>query len=77
MQNGEFYEGHFRNNQKSGHGSQTYQNGDVYEGEWQNDRRFGKGKISQKDGALLEATFVEDVAQGPNTVFTDKHGNVF
>lgn len=45
MSNGEFYEGNFRSNQRSGTGIHYYKNGDFYDGEWTNDRRIGRGRL--------------------------------
>jgi hypothetical protein len=48
--NGEFYEGHMKDNCRESTGStgyMYYSNGDIYEGEWFKDKRGGKrGKIT-------------------------------
>ena len=44
-ENGDKYEGEFKNNLKEGKGIMNYNNGDIYDGEWKNDLRDGKGKM--------------------------------
>ena len=41
--NGDRYEGDWRNGKKEGKGIYYYNNGDRYEGDWRNDKKDGKG----------------------------------
>ena len=41
--NGEIYEGYYKNGQRNGRGRYIYYNGNVYEGEWKDDKRYGYG----------------------------------
>ena len=41
--NGERYEGDFRNDNREGKGIMYWNNGNIYDGEWRNDRCEGKG----------------------------------
>ena len=58
--NGDRYEGEFKNGIKEGKGKIFYGNGDRYEGEFKNNVREGKGKIIQANGEVYEVTFRND-----------------
>ena len=41
--NGDKYEGHFKNGKKEGKGTMNYINGNLYDGAWENDVKNGQG----------------------------------
>ena len=44
-ENGDRYEGSYRNGIQEGHGIYYYDTGDKYDGTWVNGKRQGKGKL--------------------------------
>ena len=50
-ENGERYEGWFKNGMRDGYGFMTYENGDTYIGEWSENLRYGHGGIAFKNHA--------------------------
>lgn len=55
-QDGESYEGAFRDNLFSGDGVFTLKNGDYYEGQFVNGQASGKGCYEWKDGSKYSGT---------------------
>lgn len=53
------YEGNWENNQKNGHGKQTFFDGSIYEGDFKDNVPHGKGKLLSEDGIIYEGNFVE------------------
>ena len=53
FQNGEYYEGNFKNNMRNTTGIHYYTNGDFYDGEWLLDRRVGRGRIFLVEGGKI------------------------
>jgi len=74
--NGEYYEGHFRNNLRNDHGTHYYENGDVYDGLWSDDKRSKSGRIKQVDGGDMQGKFIKDKLDG-DVQYTDSNGNTF
>ena len=48
--NGEKYDGKWKNDKKEGKGIFYYFNGDKYDGEWKDDKKEGKGTFYYKNG---------------------------
>jgi len=44
QENGDKYEGDWKDDLKNGKGVIYYANGEIYDGEWKNDKYCGKGK---------------------------------
>ena len=59
--NGDIYEGDFKNGKKEGNGKIYYENGDRYEGEFKNDVRDGKGKLFLDNGEIIDKIYINDV----------------
>ncbi len=51
--NGDWYEGDFSQDKRTGKGSYHWANGEKYEGEWLNDKRSGKGTLYDKDNKII------------------------
>ena len=45
LEDGAFYEGHFKNGEKSGYGIQKWKDGSYYKGDWQANEFNGKGEF--------------------------------
>ena len=48
--NGNKYEGEFKDNKRNGQGTYFWNNGNHYQGKWENDLRHGKGIFIWKSG---------------------------
>ena len=55
--NGDIYEGDWKNNWRNGKGKMTYEDGEIYEGAWKDDLMDGKGKMTYKNGDIYEGDF--------------------
>jgi len=55
-ENGDIYEGEWKDDQKNGYGIYIHANGDVYEGEWRDGKRHGYGTYKRHghDGFAME-----------------------
>ena len=62
--NGDIYEGEFKNDLKEGYGIFYNSNGDRYEGEWKNDLREGYGIYYYSDGDRYEGEWKNDLREG-------------
>ena len=51
--NGDIYQGYFKNNKREGKGIYKYNNNDIYEGNWENNLQNGKGKFTYNSGDIL------------------------
>jgi hypothetical protein len=63
-QNGDIYEGEWKNDLREGKGKNIYANGNVYEGEWKNDLRNGIGVIKYPGGGTYEGEWKDDLRNG-------------
>ena len=72
--NGDHYEGGFRDGVKSGRGVMAYANGDVYEGGWLDDRRHGQGRLRLANGYVYEGAFESDQKHGDGRFFFASKG---
>ena len=57
---GNKYEGTFKNDKKNGFGILYYQDGTKYEGDFKEDLAEGKGKITYNNGEVYEGIFRND-----------------
>ena len=59
--NGDKYDGEWKNDLREGNGIYEYKNGDKYKGEWKNDLRNGKGILYYKNGNIkYEGKYLND-----------------
>lgn len=68
-----YYIGEFRNDNRYGQGTQTYNDGKVYQGSWENDKWEGKGTITYKTGEKFVGNFHEGKRHG-HGIYYDKKG---
>lgn len=68
FQNGDKYEGDWKDGQKHGQGVYTWKNGDRYEGGWKNGKAHGKGVFTRADGTKNDGEF-----ENGSLVYTDGH----
>ena len=54
---GDHYEGDFRDGVRHGCGTLDYGNGTRYQGEWRNDKPNGRGTYAYKDGTRYEGVW--------------------
>ena len=65
--NGDFYEGSFKENRKDGKGKYVWADGDVYEGIYVDDKRTDdNGKITLGDGTCFRGIFRNDHIIAPS-----------
>ncbi len=62
--NGEKYEGEYKNGIKNGKGKYTFSNGDIYEGEYKNGLRDGEGDYIYKNGDKFTGLWKKGTANG-------------
>ena len=65
--NGDKYNGTWKNDKREGKGIMEYYIGNKFEGNWINDKREGKGKIiyeKNRKENIFEGTFVDDKIEG-------------
>ena len=74
--NGNRYEGEYKNNSREGKGICYYNNGDRYEGEFKNDISEGKGIYYFKDGDKFEGEYKKGIPEGKG-VYYYKNGDKF
>jgi hypothetical protein len=55
--NGDFYQGQWKTDEKHGKGIYRWPGGKVYDGEWKNDKAEGLGKMIYPDGAVYEGAW--------------------
>ncbi len=67
--NGNSYEGEWKNGDKAGFGKFYWENGDRYEGDWKDDNRTGQGKYFWSDRAWCEGEWVNDDRNGNGTFY--------
>ena len=68
--NGDKFEGFWKNDKATGLGIMTYANGDNYRGSWANGKRQGIGKIqyNKEDGRIYNGNWIQDNKQGQGTM---------
>ena len=74
--NGDVYEGEWKEGVKEGYGKYTSKDGDVYEGGWKGGVREGHGKMTYENGDVYEGKWKGGVREGYGE-YTFKDGNVF
>ncbi len=67
-ENGNVYEGEWKDGKRHGKGEIILVNGGSYEGEWKDDKRNGQGKMLYKDGSSYEGEWKDDKLEGFGTV---------
>ena len=75
-ENGDRYEGYFKEDKKEGFGKYYYNNGNIYEGEFKNDIVEGKGIFNFNDGSKYVGLMKNGKAEGKGTFFW-KNGNKY
>jgi hypothetical protein len=68
--NGNVYEGEWREGAVHGSGAKSYRNGDVYSGEWREGKREGKGEYKYAHGHKYTGEYKHDVCHGLGTLLT-------
>ena len=57
LENGDIYEGEWREGRKEGRGVYWYSNGDSYNGGWWGNMRHGYGEYKRKGGGVIAGTW--------------------
>ena len=65
--NGNEYEGEWKNDKREGHGKAKYNTGDVYIGNWKNCKRHGHGTMYIENGDVYEGGWNNGFKDGPGT----------
>jgi len=65
--NGNEYEGEWKNDKREGHGKAKYNTGDVYIGNWRNCKRHGHGTMYIENGDAYEGAWNNGFKDGPGT----------
>ena len=74
--NGDIYEGDYKDNMKNGKGTYTYYNGDIYEGDYKDGMMNGKGTFTYANRNIYEGDFKNGMMNGMGK-FTYIDGNVY
>lgn len=64
LDNGDFYEGEFKDGMFDGKGRLKMTEGKLYEGDWKMNMREGKGREIWSDGKIYEGDFKKDQKNG-------------
>ena len=64
LDNGDYYEGEFKDGMFEGRGRLKMAEGKLYEGEWRMNMREGKGREVWSDGKIYEGEFKKDQKNG-------------
>ncbi|OMJ76232.1 hypothetical protein SteCoe_24454 [Stentor coeruleus] len=79
--NGDKYEGHLQNSQRSGKGMMFWSNGDIYKGDWVQNLPQGRGIYINSTGEIYTGSFIKGKRHGlgclssePNIVYIWKNG---
>jgi len=62
--NGNIFEGNWRDDKRDGFGKLYFNNGTIFEGNWYMDHRNGNGILFYKDGSMFEGEFVNSLRHG-------------
>ncbi|KAL3808289.1 hypothetical protein ACHAXA_009801 [Cyclostephanos tholiformis] len=65
--NGNEYEGEWKNDKRNGHGKAKYNTGDVYIGSWRNCKRHGHGTMHIENGDVYDGGWNNGFKDGPGT----------
>ena len=76
FQDGETYEGQFKDGLRHGFGKQIWPDGSIYEGFWENDQCNGKGRLINAEGHVYFGDWVNDKADG-NGIFKHTDGTMY
>ena len=74
--NGDEYEGLFKNNKREGEGFQKYANNESYKGMFKNDMKDGKGIYKYNNGDSFSGIFKEDKREGEG-IYYYSNGDVY
>ena len=69
LENGEKYEGNFKNGLRDGNGKYFYKNGDVYDGEFKDGKIEGEGVMTYENGHKYEGEFRDNLRDGKGTYY--------
>lgn len=64
VENGDVYEGEWKNGKHHGQGVYTWFDGDLYTGPWEDDKRHGHGVFVFSDGRLYDGEYEEGRREG-------------
>lgn len=73
-ENGDKYEGEYKDNKRNGKGTYYHANGDRYEGEWINGKKCGKGVLYYANGDKYDGEWENDERSGKGSL-TYVNGN--
>ncbi len=74
FENGDYYEGFFKNGLRNGPGGYIYANGNSYIGMWSNDLKDGYGILKWNDGSQFSGYFSNDTYNGEGIYINYKKG---
>lgn len=75
-ENGNIYEGEFKDSKPHGQGKMTYSSGAIYEGEFKNGKPNGQGKLTFTTGDFYEGSFENGMPNGQGKI-TYSLGNIY
>jgi ankyrin repeat protein len=67
-ENGDVYDGEWKDDMKEGNGIMIYANRDVYKGEWGDDVKQGNGKMIYANGDIYKGEWEDDMKEGNGTM---------
>ena len=62
--NGDKYDGEWKNDLREGKGIMKYNNGDIYDGYWKNDKKDGKGIMINNNGDKYDGYWKNNLREG-------------
>lgn len=77
LENGQMYDGDFKQGIKEGQGTQEYRDGSIYVGAWKNNQKHGYGKMKYGNGDLYKGYFVNDRMDGKGVFSTKQLGKIY
>jgi len=72
-ENGDVYEGYWKDGKMHGKGTMRYENGDVYVGDWKDGKMDGEGTMRYENGDVYEGDWKDGKMDGEGTM-TNKKG---
>ena len=66
---GDIYEGDYKNNKREGKGIMYFDDGDTYEGDYKNDKADGKGIYYYNDGERYEGDWRNNIPKGKGIIY--------